>query len=403
MRVLTFLHSFEPGGVERVALRLVRSWREQGMDAPLFMGRDHGAMSGDVGRGLDFVMPGQPGISTAPFETLWMILTLPRAVRALRPDVLFCAGNSYTVVAVALKLLLGRRCPPIVAKISNDLDRRDMPRPLRSLYRAWLRLQGRFLDHLVGMEEPMRSEIAEAMRRPARDVSIVPDPALSARIIGSVRARPRGEPASKGRRFVAVSRLVAQKNLKLMLRAFARAACVDDHLTIFGDGPQRAVLTALADQLGIAARVTFRGHVPQPVDHLSDFDILLLSSDYEGVPAAVLEALAANLLVVATDCSRSMRSLLQDGRLGLLTAVGDERAFAEAIATARSRDQDPARSLAQAARFTIERASAAYWQCFEKAAHRPCVIKLTPELRLPARRAVSGPQTASESGGWTRE
>lgn len=403
MRVLTFLHSFEPGGVERVALRLVRSWREQGLDAPLFMGRSDGAMAEDVGRGIDFVMPRQPCIGTAPFETLWMILTLPRAIRALRPDVLFCAGNSYTVVAVALKLLLGRRCPPIVAKISNDLDRRDMLRPLRWVYRAWLRIQGRFLDHLVGMEESMRPEIAEAMRRPARDVSIVPDPALSTRIIASVRARPRGESTSKGRRFVAVSRLVAQKNLKLMLRAFARAASVDDHLTIFGDGPQRAALTALADQLGVAAQVTFRGHVPQPVDHLGDFDILLLSSDYEGVPAAVLEALAANLLVVATDCSRSMRGLLQDGRLGLLTAVGDERAFAEAITTARSRDQDSARSLAQAARFTIERASAAYRGCFEEAAHRSCVIKLIPELRLPAPRAVSRPQTASESGGWTRE
>ena len=37
MRILTFLHSFEPGGVERVALRLVRRWREQGVDAPLFL------------------------------------------------------------------------------------------------------------------------------------------------------------------------------------------------------------------------------------------------------------------------------------------------------------------------------------------------------------------------------
>lgn len=403
MRVLTFLHSFEPGGVERIALRLVRAWREQGIDAPLFMGRSDGAMAEDVGQGLDFVMPRQPRIQTGPFETLWMIWTLPRIVRALRPDILFCAGNSYTVVAVALKILLGRRCPPIVAKISNDLDRRDMPRLLRPLYRAWLKIQGRFLDHLVGMAGPMRPEIAQAMRRPAHDVSIIPDPALSTRLIASVRARTRFRAVSQGRRFVAICRLVPQKNIGLMLRAYARVALPDDQLTIFGDGPQRMALVALTDQLGIAGRVTFCGHVPEPADHLSRFDILLLSSDFEGVPAAVLEALAANLFVVATDCSRSMSSLLQCGRLGILTRVGDEAAFAGAVTAARSRIQDAARSLAQAELFTIEQASAAYRQCFEAAARRPCVIKLNSELRLRPMRAVSRPQTASESGGWTRD
>ena len=40
MRILTFIHSFDPGGVERVALRLVRDWRTRGVDAPLFVGRD---------------------------------------------------------------------------------------------------------------------------------------------------------------------------------------------------------------------------------------------------------------------------------------------------------------------------------------------------------------------------
>ncbi|MBI0533475.1 hypothetical protein [Sphingomonas sp. TX0522] len=52
MKILTFLHSFEPGGVERIALRLVREWRASGYDAPLFMGRTDGAMRDDVGADL---------------------------------------------------------------------------------------------------------------------------------------------------------------------------------------------------------------------------------------------------------------------------------------------------------------------------------------------------------------
>ncbi|WP_128830687.1 hypothetical protein [Sphingobium fuliginis] len=57
MRILTFLHSFEPGGVERVALRLVRRWRDQGIDAPLFLGRGDGAMGAELGHDLDPHVP----------------------------------------------------------------------------------------------------------------------------------------------------------------------------------------------------------------------------------------------------------------------------------------------------------------------------------------------------------
>ncbi|MGH1560229.1 hypothetical protein ACRAWD_26535 [Caulobacter segnis] len=67
-------------------------------------------------------------------------------------------------MAVALKILLGRRCPPILLKVSNDLDRHDQPGWFRVFYRFWLKVQGGCLDHFVGMETPMRDEIREPRR-----------------------------------------------------------------------------------------------------------------------------------------------------------------------------------------------------------------------------------------------
>lgn len=369
MKVLTFLHSFEPGGVERIALRLVRRWRELGIDAPLFMGRTDGAMAQDVGRGLAHIVPNAP-LATAGWETLWMLVTLPRAVRRERPDVLFCAGNTYAIVAVAMKLLLGRSCPPIVAKVSNDLDRRDAPWAARVAYRLWLRIQGRFIDRFVGMEMPMVVEIAEGMHVPSEKVSIVPDPALSEAMIARLE-RPSRPRRTGGRRFVAIGRLTRQKNVALMLRAFRRGARTDDRLTLIGEGPDRAALEALAAKLRLGSRVDFIGYVPEPSDMLHDFDVLLLSSDYEGVPAVILEALAANLAIVATDCSRSMSALLDHGGLGTLVPVGDTAAFAAAIATALEVPQDRARSSAQAARFTIEHGADAYLALMAQAAAKP--------------------------------
>ena len=206
LRILTFLHSFEPGGVERIALRLVREWRDGGVSAPLFMGRSSGAMREELAGDLSYHTPRLPPFAIDWCETIWMILTLPGVIRRLRPDLLFCAGNSYSIVAVAMKLILGRDCPPVLAKISNDLDRHDMIRPARPLYRLWLRIQGRFIDHFVGMEDAMEQEIATLVQPPPGRITIIRDPALSFAQIDRLRALPRRLPCGDGRHFVANAR-----------------------------------------------------------------------------------------------------------------------------------------------------------------------------------------------------
>ena len=383
MRVLTFLHSFEPGGVERIALRLVRRWRASGIDAPLFLGRTDGAMARDVGDDLDFITPRRRWPGIAHWETIWMIATLPRVVRAVRPDILFCAGNTYTVVAVMLKLVLGRDCPPIVAKISNNLDRTDASWLYRLFYGLWLRIQGLAIDHFVGMEKPMRAEIVQCVGVSPARVAIIPDPALSEAQITALRqAAPVVQSRrDDGHRFVTVARLAPQKNLALMLRGFARGAAPADTLTVFGEGPERAMLEALATELGVADRVLFQGYVTNPAGLLSRYDTLLLSSNYEGVPAVILEALAANIGIIATDCSRSMAALLQQGALGMLVPVGDEAGFAAAIRAARPDAQDARRTLHQARRFTIEHGADHYARVMRTVLHRHAETRSVP---LPA-------------------
>lgn len=395
MRVLTFLHSFEPGGVERVALRLVREWRARGTDAPLYMGRTDGAMRDELAHDLTHIGPNAPkGVGI--IETLWMILTLPRFIRRFRPDVLFCAGNSYAVVAVAMKLLLGRRCPPIVAKISNDLDRQDMILPARLCYRVWLRVQGRFIDGFVGMADPMEGEIREAIRPRSGSIAIIPDPALSQGQIDDLSnlAKPERD-WQGGFRFVSVGRLAAQKNFALMIRAFASGAHPGDRLTIFGEGPERGALTRLIAKLGLEGCVTLAGHVPDPAAQLGSFDLFLLSSDYEGVPAVLLEALAAGLPIVTTRSSRSIASMMADGRLAHIVPAGDEAAFAVAIAEAPALRQDREAARAQARRFTVEEAALAYRDVFARALVPAASKKINPSTeadaearRLPAKPTV---------------
>ncbi len=380
MRILTFLHSFEPGGVERVALRLVRAWRRAGIDAPLVLGRSDGAMRHEAD-GLAFETLGTGRIPTAHWETLWMILRLPAVIRRLQPDVLFCAGNSYTVVSVAMKLWLGKRCPLIVAKVSNDLVRADMPGPVRALYHRWLRIQGRFIDHFTGMAAPMRAEIEAAMAIAAVRVSIIDDPALM--MADVERLHKCGEAPRSGTHFIGVGRLAGQKNWPLLIRAFARIARADDRLSIVGEGNARGAIEREIARHGIGARVTLPGHMSDLAAWWRDASVFALSSDYEGVPAVVAEALAVGIPIVATDCSVSMADMLGGGQLGTLVRVRDESALATALDAARAAIPDRDAMRRQAQRFTVERAARHYLDSFASLLRAPTTLTHSVDDRQP--------------------
>src|ERR1051325_9356782 len=94
--VLCYLHCFDSGGVERTALRLCSAWAKSGAQVKLLIGRDEGRSKAEAS-GLEQVRFSSGRLSTERFETLWMILCLWRQLRRERPDVLFCAGNTYAI------------------------------------------------------------------------------------------------------------------------------------------------------------------------------------------------------------------------------------------------------------------------------------------------------------------
>ncbi|WP_152569421.1 MULTISPECIES: glycosyltransferase [Sphingomonas] len=361
MRILTFLHSFEPGGVERVALRLVRQWREMGVEAPLFIGREEGDLKAELARDLAFSTPARQ-IKGDRFETWWMLWQLPKVIRAHRPDVIFCAGNTYTVVAAVTKLLMSRRCPPIVTKVSNDLVLPGLPSWLVVLYRLWARTQAHFIEGWVVMHPAMRAEVSEYVD-PA-SIWTVADPALTTAQVRQLRGWRPPSIDQAGKRFVALGRLAAQKNYPLMLQAFARGSGPNDRLTIFGDGPLRAELEMLVGELGLGTRVRFAGHLQDPWLCLKDQDVLLLSSAYEGIPAVLVEAMTCGMPIIATDCGEGVRGLLDGYDEVTLCPAGDVEAFSAAV---RQRSKGSAtRSAAafDAESYTVEVGARHYLEAF---------------------------------------
>jgi glycosyltransferase involved in cell wall biosynthesis len=355
MRVLTFLHSFEPGGVERDALRLNAEWERLGTDVQIALGRRDGRLA-DEAPDLPYTVMQRGRFSTASFETLWMIAKLPAVIRALRPDILFCAGNTYSIVAVAMRLILGQACPPIVLKVSNDLQRRDLPAPMRWAYHFWLRVQAPAFDAIVAMAEPARAEVESVMRVSSARVTVINNASL--RLVEQSQfadARDATLRDHAGRHFLAVGRLVGQKNFALLLRAFALMRRPDDRLTLIGEGEKRAALERLIRDLDIADSVAMPGHINPLHDAFARVDAFVLSSAYEGLGVVVVEALAAGVPVVATDCCVNMAMLVEGA--GLLVPIKDVAALAGAMDLISGVANDQAAMRARARSFAVETAA----------------------------------------------
>lgn len=157
---------------------------------------------------------------------------------------------------------------------------------------------------------------------------------------------------------VGVGRLHRQKGFDLLLRAHARAlelGAPEHALVLVGDGPQRAELHQLAEDLGIVDSVLFAGFVRNPHAVVARSQLFVLASRWEGLPLVLAEALCLGVPVIATRCVAGPQELLENGRFGGLVPVDDVHALAAAM-TEHLRDPDPLRASARSAADTaVER------------------------------------------------
>jgi glycosyltransferase involved in cell wall biosynthesis len=163
------------------------------------------------------------------------------------------------------------------------------------------------------------------------------------------------------RHLITLGRLKPQKNQQLLIRAFAMIAheYPDWRLCIVGDGPEREPLQALIEELGMSVRITLTGSTTAPFAVLKQADIFVLSSLFEGMPNALLEAMACGLPVITTDYRGGPQDIIQRDADGIIVPSDDVSALAAAMsqlmgdAAHRQRLADGAREVVQ--RFSLDR------------------------------------------------
>lgn len=130
---------------------------------------------------------------------------------------------------------------------------------------------------------------------------------------------------------VSVGRLTAQKNQKMLIEAFAGIADqIEDNLIIYGEGNLRAELEELIKQKGLQNRIFQPGTIKDVPNAIKTAKLFVLSSDYEGMPNALMEAMALGIPCISTDCPcGGPRMLIRHQQNGFLVPVGDVKVLQE--------------------------------------------------------------------------
>jgi glycosyltransferase involved in cell wall biosynthesis len=362
-RVTVLLPNLSGGGAERVMLTVAGGLASEGAEVLLLLGDSTGPLAEQLPANVRVASLGRAHVRQ-------VVPALVRHFRRHRTDCLISTLDHANVAALVARAAAASSIP-VAVRVANTMGEVAASGPSRKDRLAMLAARALYphaqavIAPSFGVAEDLERVVGARLRRTIR---VIPNPVIGSDLAARAAAGP-GHPwleAGQPPVLLTVASLTAKKNHALLLRAAAdlrRQAPV--RTMILGEGPERGTLEALATRLGLrlGEDVCVPGWVPDPYPYLARCAVYVLASDREGLPGALIQALACGARVVATDCRSGPREILDGGRLGRLVPVGDVAAMTSAIRETlaeRAAGTKPADPWSVLSRYTEADAIAAY-------------------------------------------
>ena len=334
-RIAFVIRDMGRGGAERVALSLIQGCVEKGHQVDLLLMRRLGVFLEKLPPEVRVFDLKAPRVRNA-------VRPLARYLKECRPDALQVSMWPLPIAAIVAARIAGVATRIVLSEHSVLSREYGRSKAQMAILRASTRFFYPRAHHRVAVSRGSARDLAGLAGLPDSQVRTIYNP-IAAPPEGFV-PDPKAAAAWGGarHRILSVGALKAEKNHALLIRAFARLDPVlDAALVILGEGPQRERLEQLVRDLGVTDQVKLAGFSDDLWSFYSAANLFVLSSDFEGFGNVLVEALAAGLPAVSTDCDFGPSEILEGGIYGTLVPCGSEDLLARAMADALDRPRDP--------------------------------------------------------------
>jgi glycosyltransferase involved in cell wall biosynthesis len=287
----------------------------------------------------------------------YAIFPLIKYLKQSKPEIIFCAETPLNTIAILAKKITGFPKQLIISERNH----------ISSVTKYAKRFGDLIRPHLVKYLYPYADKVVTVSKGVAQDL-ITTCQLHSHKVqtlynmfdVENIKQKSTEEathlPKDNLPIILNIGRLSPQKDQATLIKAFAivrkKTPC---HLIILGEGAERSNLIQLIRQLNLENDILMPGFVSNPYAYIARANVFVLSSMYEGLPGVLIEALACGTSIVSTNCPSGPAEILEHGKYGILTPVGDEDALANAMQKLLQQPYAPDILRARAMDFSIER------------------------------------------------
>lgn len=328
MRIMFCLGSLNKGGAERVVCNLANFFVGQGNDVAIVITKP-GKREYVLNKKVEVFAIEDSEKFPSSFRTIRRICRLRRLVLDYKPSVVFGFLQEPIGRLVALKVISRkvRRVPTIISV------RIDPKTAFNSIKRKISLLFYNQSDGFVFQTEDAKAYFNRRIQSRSIVIANPVDPSFFS-VDNNV--------AKREHKIVAVGRLTEQKNYPMLIRAFQRVLSdfPDYVLEIFGEGPKKGELEELIRQLGLNKKVRLMGNTDNIKQQIRKASLFAMTSNYEGMSNALMEAMALGIPCISTDSSGGgARTLIEDGANGFLIPVNDDETMAKKMSAVLSNEE----------------------------------------------------------------
>lgn len=332
LSLMFFLPQLGGGGAEMNAVRLASSLVSEGITPTYVVARGPGEYARYLPASIEVLVLDTGNINSSTVRLVRSRKLLASIIDERCPDIL-CPVMVSSALSSLFALPLTKHKPAIVLSIQNSLSvSHEKYRSLRnSIELHLIRKLFPKLDGVIALSEGVAAELQRIVPELIDKVVVVPNVGLPLSAQASQTLNCDKSENVRGTSILACGRLTEQKDYPTLFRAFSLLDGFSIYLTILGDGRLRKNLMQLANELGIAERVIFKGFQSDPITFMRQSDIFVLSSRWEGFGNVLVEAMSVGTPVVSTDCPHGPGEIIENGRTGILVPVEQPDALAAAL------------------------------------------------------------------------